>query len=191
MNEMNKHEPFRPLGEQLKRLRTKRKETLVEVSGAVEIEADTLSEYELGRDRPGEDILVLLISYFGVKEDEATKLWKLAGYDVSGSSSNQNMIDDQGIAIPQVMVMPMDARIVYTDMVHVMVNNYGVVVNFMQGSGPNNQPLAVSRIGMSKEHAQSLLEVLKNTLEQADKPKEIKELPESSKKTTTDDQKSN
>ena len=60
---------------------------------------------------------------------------------------------------------------------HVMVNNYGVVVNFMQSAGPSNQPLAVSRIGMSKEHAYSLLEVLQNTLEQSSKPKEVKQIP--------------
>ncbi len=62
------------------------------------------------------------------------------------------------------MVLPADARIVYTDMVHVMVNNYGVIMNFMQTAGPGSQPLAVSRIGMSREHAQSVLEVLQKTL---------------------------
>ena len=55
-------------------------------------------------------------------------------------------------------------------MVHVMVNNYGVIMNFMQGAGPNNQPLAVARIGMSREHAKSVLEVLQKTLDQADEP---------------------
>jgi DNA-binding XRE family transcriptional regulator len=183
MSEQNKSEkPFESLGDQLKRMRNKRKESLIEVSGAVEIEADQLSSYEQGAIRPSEDILLLLISYFGVKEDQATKLWELAGYSSDGLPYSNGMNDDQGNAVSQVMVMPMDARIVYTDLVHVMVNNYGVVVNFMQGSGPNNQPLAVSRIGMSKEHAHSLIEVLQKTLEQAEKPKETKQLPESTKK---------
>jgi hypothetical protein len=75
------------------------------------------------------------------------------------------MRDETDPAKPPVYVMPMDVRIAYTDMVHVMANNYGVVVNFMQGAGPNNQPMIVSRVGMSKEHAQSLIELLQKTLQ--------------------------
>ena len=54
-------------------------------------------------------------------------------------------------------------------------------MTFLQGAGPNNQPLAVSRVGMSKEHARSVLEVLKKTLEQSDdlQEKSQKHLPES------------
>lgn len=187
MSESNKQTPFRSLGEELKALRSKRKETLVEVSGAVEIDPDVLSNFEQGSVRPSEDILMLLISYFDVEESRATKLWKLAGYESIDQNNSQVSLDDVSATPPQIVVVPMDARIVYTDMVHVSVNNYGVVINFMQTAGANNQPLAVSRIGMSKEHAYSLLEVLKNTLEQADKPKEIKQIPSSSKKTTTDE----
>jgi len=182
MSEQNKSDqPFSSLGEYLKKARSKRRESLLEVSGAVEIDADKLSDYEQGKDRPSEDILMLLISYFGVKEDEASKVWQLAGYGTFGSVGDSASVDEIGSSVMQVMVMPMDARIVYTDMVHVMVNNHGVVINFMQGAGINNQPLAVSRIGMSKEHAYSLLDVLKKTLEQADKPKTIKQLPANTK----------
>jgi hypothetical protein len=61
-------------------------------------------------------------------------------------------------------------------MIQVMVNNYGVIINFMQGAGPANQPLAVSRVGMSKEHARSVLEVLQKTLDQAENPATPKQL---------------
>lgn len=44
------------------------------------------------------------------------------------------------------MVNAQDIRIVYTDMLQVMVNNYGVVINFLQGAGINDTPLAVSRV---------------------------------------------
>jgi hypothetical protein len=30
--------------------------------------------------------------------------------------------------------------ILFTDVVDIMVNNYGVVMNFMQSSGPNSKP---------------------------------------------------
>jgi hypothetical protein len=75
------------------------------------------------------------------------------------------------------MITPIDNRIIYTDTVHVMVNNYGVVMNFMQTSGSNNQPVTVSRIGMSREHAESVLQVLKRTLTESENaPSEPKRL---------------
>ena len=164
MSTENKKRPYKPLGSHLKQMREKRSETLAEVSGAVEIDSDSLIAFEEGIERPVEDILLLLISHFSAKEDQATKLWELAGYD-QNELPTQNMVNNtEGQAQNGVVVLPGDARIVYTDMVHVMVNNYGVVMNFMQTAGPNNQPLAVSRIGMSKEHAQSVLEVLQKTL---------------------------
>ena len=160
-------QPYSQLGNKLRTVRESRKETRAEVSGAVEIETEVLRRIELGEIRPSEDILLLLISYFDIADTEASRLWELAGYADTRSSSNQPMTNaDLGQAVA--MVMPMDPRVVYTDMVHVMINNYGVVMNFMQGAGMNNQPLAVARIGMSREHAQSVLEVLQQTLSQAD-----------------------
>jgi len=50
--------------------------------------------------------------------------------------------------------------------VNVSANNYGVVINFLQGLGANNQPMAVSRVGMSIEHAVSFMKVLSDTVEQ-------------------------
>jgi len=65
-------------------------------------------------------------------------------------------------------------------MVHVNANKYGVVINFLQGLGANNQPMAVSRIGMSHEHAQSLLEVLQQTLKLSAEQEKKQETEQSS-----------
>lgn len=169
MNKKDQAYPYKSLGVRLKQMREKLQESLAEVSGAVEIEIDSLTAIEKGVQRPTEDILLLLISHFAVKDDQAGKLWELAGYmpQAALDGSFGGFLGDDDVK-HAVMVMPMDARIVYTDMVHVMVNNYGVVMNFMQGAGPNNQPLAVSRIGMSREHAKSVLEVLQKTLQQSE-----------------------
>lgn len=161
--------PYKSLGTTLKRVREKLQETLAEVSGAVEIDIEELTAMEAGKRRPSEDILLLLISHFGMREDEATKLWEIAGYDqLALPFSNMTNDDADGDTRPSVVVMPTDARINYTDMVHVMVNNYGVVMNFMQGAGPNNQPMIVGRLGMSREHAKSVLDVLQRTLAQSE-----------------------
>jgi DNA-binding XRE family transcriptional regulator len=158
--------PYKSLGTLLKRLREKKQQTLAEVSGAVEIDVTTLTDIEQGLERPSEDILLLLISHFAIRDDEATKLWELAGYLPPDGAHPEPPLN----GAQPVLVMPMDVRIVYTDMAHIAVNKYGLTMNFMQSGGPGNRPLAVARIGMSTEHAESVLELLQKALQQA-KPK--------------------
>ncbi len=156
--------PFRSLGNKLKALREAAKETLVDASGAVEIDPKQLASYELGHVRPTEDILLLLISHFGAKDDQAVKLWNLAGYGVSRAPSVQVSNDDFGPA--QSYEAP---KILFTDVVDVIVNNYGVVMNFMQAAGPGVQPNSVAKVGMSREHAKSVLRILEVTLAQTER----------------------
>ena len=162
MNELDKN-PYKPLGKRLKELRTRANESLAEVSGAVEIDVMELAGFELGKDRPAEDVLLLLISHFGAKDDEAVKLWEIAGYGLekipaSYETNNVTLIQP---AISQ-------DRVLFTDVVDIVVNNYGVIMNFMQ-SGPANTSQTVARVGMSREHAKSILKILQTTLSQTER----------------------
>lgn len=181
MADTNREFPYKVLGARLRGMREKLRESLAEVAGSVEIELDQLNAFEMGESRPTEDILLLLISHFGMKEDEASKLWQLAGYEKDNATANMG-IDEFGNLKNTVMVMPLDVRIAYTDMAHVVANEHGVVMNFLQANGPNNQPLAVARVGMSREHAKSLIELLQKTLAGIEQPK-IKSLPAPRSKT--------
>lgn len=169
---MNEHapQPFSTFGAALKKLRQDVHETQAEVSGAVEIDAASLKAFELGESRPSEDVLLLLIQHFSLKDEKATELWRLAGYaDTPMEEAHYYANDDFGnakSAFPLAQKSD-EAPIVYTDMIQVMVNNYGVIMQFMQGAGAGSSPLAVARVGMSKEHAKSIIEVLKTTLDQA------------------------
>ena len=165
MTDNNHQQPYRVLGLCLKNLREKLRESVAEVSGAVEIETDTLAAIEQGSVRPTEDILSLLISHFSLKDDEADNLWDIAGYKPQ-DSTELNAMEAISTMKNVVMVMPLDSRVVYTDMAQVTVNDYGVVMNFMQTNGNGQQPLAISRVGMSHAHAQSLLQLLQKTLSQ-------------------------
>lgn len=169
--------PYRALGSRIKTLREKLRESLAEVSGAVEIDMEALRQIEQGSSRPSEDILMLLISHLKVKDEEAVRLWEMAGYTQSSSGKGSSMQQDDMRGQQMLMIMPMDARVVYTDTVQISVNKYGVVMNFMQNNGSNNQPMAISRVGMSREHAQSMLELLKESLYQADQAQRPKRLP--------------
>lgn len=150
--------PYRPLGRHLKQLRTRANESLAEASGAVEIDVRDLANFELGTSKPSEDVLLLLISHFGARDDEAVSLWEMAGY-----SSDKIPVArmDNSERSPDLLANT-DNRVLFTDTVDIMVNNYGVVMNFMQ-SGQRGAQL-VARVGMSREHAASVLKVLEDTL---------------------------
>ena len=166
MDESRKSSPFKPLGRKLKALRDRAGETLAEASGAVEVEVRQLASYELGHSRPSEEVLLLLVSHFGVHEDEAVSLWELAGYGMEKIPA-KHMSSREGEGGSQ--SAQTDERILFTDIVDVVVNNYGVVMNFMQGAGPGVKPTSVARIGMSREHAKSILHILQVTLAQTER----------------------
>ncbi len=151
------NQPYRLLGWHLKLAREQLSESIAEVSGAVEIDTESLEQFEKGKSRPSEDVLLLLISHLGLADAEANSLWELAGYapDNKSDDTNKNL----------------DLRIIYTDMVHVVINDVGVVMNFMQASGLGNQPLAVSRVGMSKDQAKHMLNLLQQSLNQSPETK--------------------
>ena len=174
-------QPFKDLGAKIKATRQQKKRSVNEVSGAIEISEAKFKQIEQGELRPAEDTLATLLSYFEIKDSEADKYWELAGYLDNGipTTGSANVFE---LNQPIAMMMPVDLRVVYTDMVHVMVNDFGVVMNFMQSAGNGQQPLAVSRIGMSRDHAKSVIDILSKSIDQAEaskKPKLLK--PQDSK----------
>lgn len=179
--------PYKNLGDRLKTLREGLKESVAEASGAVEIDEDSLKNIEEGRIRPSEDILLLLITHFGIQDDEAVLLWDLAGYD---HPSFQKSDKDNSTTKPLVMVMTVDSRVIYSDKAEVVANPNGVVVNFAQAPNGPYQPQTVARIGMSREQAANFVKVLNQTLIQSAQVIQSKNMPspESKNKPKTDRQ---
>lgn len=163
-----KDAPFKMFGSKLRQIRTKAKESIVDVSGAVETDVALLEAVEAGTSQPSEDLVLLLISHFALKEDDALRLWELAGYSQDKTGIASVSADADG-TVQKAYVTAGDVRILYTDMVHVKSNRHGVVINFLQSLGSDDHTIAVSRIGMSHAHAESLLEVLKQTLDETKK----------------------
>ncbi len=198
----DKKQPFFQLGELLRKLRTASDKSAEEVSAAIEISDGQLQRIEQGASRPSEEVLLMLIQHFQVSDQQAMKLWSLAGFsggpEVSElfsfdeHSENLNTPEHRGepnilAGFPSTISVGLnlkdlhnsDPRIIYTDFAKVEINNFGVVMNFMQMSGaPDSEPLTVSRIGMSREHAERVMQMLRKTLDQFDKdtsqPPELK-----------------
>ena len=146
--------PFTTLGKHLKYVRQQLDQSLAEVSGAVEIEEQRLERIEAGVERPTEDILLLLISHFGMQEQQAVQLWELADYgDELPDQIKQDV--EQVINKSVVMLLAMDTRAIYSDGVEVDVTKAGITLNFTQAGGQaNNTP--VSRVGMSIDQAEEV-----------------------------------
>lgn len=159
MSDKNLGSPYSALGRRLRVLRTDAKETLSDVAGAVEIEVRQLAAFEIGQSCPTQDVMLLLVSHFNVADEEAVKLWELAGYHLEKKPTEQST-DDHKTHTDKIM---------FTDVVDVMVNNYGVVMNFMQSGGHKGAPQPVARVGMSREHAKSVLKILQITLAQTER----------------------
>ncbi len=171
MNNPKKNQPYSELGIFLKKFREKNQETLNDVSSAVEIDPNLLEKIEKGQDRPTEDILILLINHFKLKDNEALNVWKLANYDdinlIDSLGVNNNFTKPENIINANlVMVMPFDARPLYSDNFEVIVGPSGLVLNFNQNL-PNNQTLPITRIGVSLDQASQIIKSLETALLQA------------------------
>jgi len=157
---------FYKLGQVIRSYRLAADKSIEDLSGAVEVDPKFIANLEKGDAKPPEDILALIINHLDIEENEADELWQLAGYQLDNQVEGKNMNKDDNQTVN--INLPEDLPILYTDMVNVVSNKYGIVFNFVQGVGPNGQPTVVSRVGMSHDHAKSVLEVLKKTLDKTE-----------------------
>jgi transcriptional regulator with XRE-family HTH domain len=181
MNESSKELPFKHLGSHLKDLRQKLHETMSDVSGAVEIDESALANFEQGKERPTQDILQLLISHFGMQDDDAETLWRLAGYEQPRREEDAPFSDDAvGNGRTGVLVMAIDPRVIYTDSMHVNAGSSGVILSFAQTSG-TPQPLITAKVGMSRDQARNVISALQAALDKT----EPRQLPQGKNRNQT------
>lgn len=162
---MSERAPFITLGRHLRYVREQLDRSVGEVSGAVEIDTEMLENIEAGKERPSEDILLLLISHYGVGEQQAVQLWELAEYD---DSAPDQIRPDADIASGQKMVMllALDTRTMYSDGIEIDINKAGVTMIFTQASG-KSQDSPVARVGMSVEQAEEVMRKLQRAMLEA------------------------
>jgi len=160
MESSKRQSPFVLLGQKLKHFRETRRESIAEVSGAVEIDTELLERIERGEECPTEDILTLLINHFALADYEAVQLWEWAGFQ--RNSQNAENLQDL-VSKATLVLVAVDARVMYSDSANIQADENGVVLSFMQ-SGPQSQVVSVSRIGMSYEHAAKVMASLESAL---------------------------
>jgi transcriptional regulator with XRE-family HTH domain len=189
---MGKYEkPYQTLGKHLRTVREHAKRSLSEVSGAVEIDETQLERIEEGSSRPDEDVMLLLISYFNMADQEALHLWELARYDSDLNEHLQleQMINDpqsfnQMMSKPMVMLLSMDIRTMYSDGLDIVWNESGLTMNFTQTTAnpKSKQRMPIARVGMSYLQAEKVLRTLELALLHAKYNGSPKLLPPSTSK---------
>lgn len=173
-------EPYAALGAKIKHFREQWHQSLHEVSGTLEIDEKVLREIESGKALPPEDLLNLLINHFLLTEEQAEELRQLAMMQREETTEALLGGLEDMIMKQIVMYLPIDSKIVYTDSMNATVNKHGVTLQFFQSAGPNKQPVSVSQVGMSRDHAERVIEVLTKTLRDYDRNQSQKLLPEKS-----------
>lgn len=64
--------------------------------------------------------------------------------------------------------VPNNLSVLYTDSMFVTPSKFGIVLDFAQSVGPTNQQNVVVRVGMSREHARAMIEVVKSKLDEVE-----------------------
>lgn len=173
-------EPYAALGAKIKHFREQWQQSLDEVSGTLEIDENTLKEIEAGKTLPPEETLNMLINHFLLTDEQAEELRQLALLEQEHNAEGLITGLEDMIMKQIVMYLPVDNKTVYTDSMNATVNKHGVVLQFFQNAGPDKKPMSVSQVGMSRDHAERVIEVLKKTLQEYDRNQSQKLLPDKS-----------
>jgi Protein of unknown function (DUF3467) len=194
----NKNKPYELLGETLRRYRESTLKSVDDLAAVMELKVSEITELEAGNLKPTENVIEMFSSHFKLSDMEEDMLWEQAGYpdpemyqegfcpghdnefETCHDSVNaphmpgMPMFSDPGITH---IVVPAESRVLFTDMSHVTTSTMGVNINFIQSNVPNLPPVVVARVGMSKEHAKQLIDILTEGLEKLEeqgKPKKQK-----------------
>ena len=153
---------FKELGVALKAYRVAADETIEDVSNALELDKETILLIESGELQPMPEMIELIARHFALREQEAERLLELAGYgkDEFALDLESDVSFEELTRMTDVIVGP----ILYTDTVKVVSNKFGVIINFVQSNGGDGKSIVVSRVGMSHQHAKSVIEVLQRSL---------------------------
>lgn len=169
----------RQLGSVLRQHRLKEGVNISTVAVAIGVDRSYLSKIEHGHETPPPSLLNRIINYFHLDQQTALEITKAAGYgyqnvvhfsfrEEHNGKEVINVQEDQSKAPANAkqVNLPNNVPVLYTDSVFVTGSKWGVVLDIAQNVGPTNQQNIVARIGMSREHAEALADVLAKQLTQ-------------------------
>ncbi len=159
---------LKELGIAVRAYRVAAGESVEELADATELSSELLQKIEAGLQKPTIGALEMLGRHYSLRDSEVRRLLELAGHNSKDFELDLEQADiDLRKLTSQYDVL--FAPIFYTDMVNVVSNQYGVTINFIQNANGEDKPVVVSRVGMSHQHAESIIQVLQESVKRAKK----------------------
>jgi len=161
---------LKELGVALKAYRIAAGESVDELANATELEETTIKKIEAGLTKPSSDAIGLIANHYLLREQEVKRLFKLAGHKTDDFSIKK-VSDGVDIDISKLGkdIDVLMAPVLYTDMIKVTSDKFGLVISFLQKIEGYDNPVVVSRVGMSHKHANSVIAVLQESMKRANK----------------------
>lgn len=180
------------IGKNLKKYRTRQNLSLAQVKEKVGLDRSYLSRIENGIDKISNESLINLINLYQLTREESAELANLANlpFLVHSQNNKNDILNDEKVfssnkneevnnmqeknqqekSLQETTAgrieinVPADVKILYSDSAWVTASNYGIVMDFAQIMGNPSKQQVVSRVGMSREHAEALLGVLQQKI---------------------------
>jgi transcriptional regulator with XRE-family HTH domain len=163
------------LGKEIRKLRKETGQSLIKVSGSLNIERSHLNKIELGAYKPSLELLNRILDHFSVEGIKANQLRDLLQHGqvermvVEGIERKDNKHMNQAVKKPeqvaQISIDPAANPVLFSDSILVSSSDYGLVLDVAQKVGNGPQHHIVARIGISFDHAKKLLEVISDHIQ--------------------------
>ncbi|MDO8639201.1 MAG: DUF3467 domain-containing protein [Candidatus Daviesbacteria bacterium] len=170
---------FKDFGNKIREFRKNKEESLLRVSSSLGIDKTYLSKLENGHLKPSKKILERISNYYSLSEEKMIILYDFAGYGEEEKQFRQNEDEREVIKMdesPSSVItkgkegaveigVPNNVQVLYSNAVFITSDDFGVVLDFAQRLGSTSNHNVVSRIGMSFDHAENFLKVLKENID--------------------------
>lgn len=160
------------IGDQVRSFRLRSKMNMAELARKVGTNRSYIYKLEQNELNPSKERIEKIAEVLQLNQEELIHL-----LDLTKNISGQTIENRRGVKstmeanvesknIGQINV-PGTLQVLYTDSAFVTSRPFGITIDFAQFVGPTQQQNVVSRIGMSVDHAEVLINVLKKKISEA------------------------
>lgn len=168
---------YEDIGRKIKSYRLSKGETVTESAKYLSLNRTYLSKLENGHIKPSKRLLNKMGNYYGLNDGEIMELYHLAGHgktkdivkevqrkevNIMDKNLDRTSVEKGAVEIS----IPGDMPVLYSNAVFITADDYGVILDFAARLGSTGKHNVISRVGMSLSHAEDLLRVLKNNIEE-------------------------
>lgn len=152
---------FSRVGKKIREFRMRNNDTLVELAKFLNMDVGNLSKVETGKRGLPPETLNKIADKYKLSPDDRTQLFVASGYSRGGEGVYKNMNQEENRQVKtQNFNVPNNLPVLFSDSIGLTSSKFGLVFDFGQRVGPTDQVNIVARIGLSKEHAEALIQVL-------------------------------